>query len=106
MRNELSSYKQLPLNFFQIRGLKFRDEVRPRFGVMYRARILMKDAYSFHTSQESLQKPMTPCTPRIRIFGRMGWISARYRLIPVLIGGNASHEFRVLARGEDDIVFL
>ncbi len=55
IRNELSSYKQLPLNFYQIQT-KFRDEVRPRFGVMRSREFLMKDAYSFHTSQESLQE--------------------------------------------------
>lgn len=54
IRNELSSYKQLPLNFYQIQT-KFRDEVRPRFGVMRSREFLMKDAYSFHTSQESLR---------------------------------------------------
>lgn len=84
VRNELSSYKQLPLNFFQIQT-KFRDEVRPRFGVMRSREFLMKDAYSFHTSQESLQEPMTPCTPRIAVSSAVwGWISARYRPIPVL----------------------
>ncbi|PMC12056.1 proline--tRNA ligase, partial [Klebsiella aerogenes] len=55
IRNELNSYKQLPLNFYQIQT-KFRDEVRPRFGVMRSREFLMKDAYSFHTSQESLQE--------------------------------------------------
>ena len=57
IRNELSSYKQLPLNFYQIQT-KFRDEVRPRFGVMRSREFLMKDAYSFHTSQESLQETL------------------------------------------------
>ena len=60
IRNELSSYKQLPLNFYQIQT-KFRDEVRPRFGVMRSREFLMKDAYSFHTSQESLQEPTMQC---------------------------------------------
>ncbi|WP_185232281.1 proline--tRNA ligase [Teredinibacter franksiae] len=106
IRNELRSYKQLPANFYQIQT-KFRDEVRPRFGVMRAREFLMKDAYSFHTSQESLQQTydqmhQTYCN----IFDRIG---LEYR--PVLadtgsIGGSASHEFHVLAdSGEDDIAF-
>ncbi|WP_028876358.1 proline--tRNA ligase [Teredinibacter turnerae] len=106
IRNEVKSYKQLPLNFYQIQT-KFRDEVRPRFGVMRAREFLMKDAYSFHISQESLQETYdvmhrTYCN----IFDRIG---LQYR--PVLadtgsIGGSASHEFHVLAdSGEDDIAF-
>lgn len=106
VRNEVKSYKQLPLNFYQIQT-KFRDEVRPRFGVMRAREFLMKDAYSFHVSQESLQETYdvmhrTYCN----IFDRIG---LQYR--PVLadtgsIGGSASHEFHVLAdSGEDDIAF-
>lgn len=84
IRNELNSYKQLPLNFYQIQT-KFRDEVRPRFGVMRSREFLMKDAYSFHTSQESLQKPTTRCMPlTAKSSAVWGWISARYRLTPVL----------------------
>ncbi|AHG19185.1 proline--tRNA ligase [Chania multitudinisentens RB-25] len=106
IRNEISSYKQLPLNFFQIQT-KFRDEVRPRFGVMRSREFLMKDAYSFHTTQESLQATYDAMyTAYSKIFSRMG---LDFR--PVLadtgsIGGSASHEFQVLASsGEDDIVF-
>jgi prolyl-tRNA synthetase len=106
IRNEISSYKQLPANFYQIQT-KFRDEVRPRFGVMRAREFTMKDAYSFHISQESLQETydvmhQTYCN----IFDRIGF---DYR--PVLadngsIGGSGSHEFHVLAEsGEDDIAF-
>ena len=106
VRNEINSYKQLPINFYQIQT-KFRDEVRPRFGVMRAREFTMKDAYSFHSSQECLQRTydcmhQTYCN----IFDRIG---LDYR--PVLadtgsIGGSASHEFHVLAdSGEDDIAF-
>jgi prolyl-tRNA synthetase len=106
IRNELNSYKQLPANFYQIQT-KFRDEIRPRFGVMRSREFIMKDAYSFHASQESLQQTYeimhrTYCS----IFTRIG---LDYR--PVLadtgsIGGAFSHEFHVLAdSGEDDIAF-
>ena len=105
-RKELKSYKELPVNFYQIQT-KFRDEVRPRFGVMRSREFIMKDAYSFHLTQESLQDTYdimfkTYC----RIFDRLGM---DYR--PVLadtgsIGGSASHEFHVLAdSGEDAIAF-
>lgn len=106
MRNELSSYKQLPLNFFQIQT-KFRDEVRPRFGVMRSREFLMKDAYSFHTSQESLQETYDAMYAAYsRIFSRMGLDFRAVQADTGSIGGNASHEFRVLAQsGEDDIVF-
>ncbi|VUD51321.1 Proline--tRNA ligase [Thalassocella blandensis] len=106
IRNEISSYKQLPANFYQIQT-KFRDEVRPRFGVMRSREFIMKDAYSFHLTQDSLQQTydvmhQTYCN----IFDRIG---LGYR--PVLadtgsIGGSGSHEFHVLAEsGEDDIAF-
>ena len=104
--NELSSYKQLPLNVFQIQT-KFRDEIRPRFGVMRGREFLMKDAYSFHLEDECLEKTYqimfdTYC----RIFERL---ELNFR--PVIadtgsIGGEKSHEFHVLAdSGEDDIAF-
>ncbi|GKX56828.1 proline--tRNA ligase [Leminorella grimontii] len=106
VRNEISSYKQLPLNFYQIQT-KFRDEVRPRFGVMRSREFIMKDAYSFHTTQESLQVTYDKMYDAYsKIFTRMG---LDFR--PVLadtgsIGGSSSHEFQVLASsGEDDIVF-
>ncbi|MCV6614675.1 MAG: proline--tRNA ligase [Cellvibrionaceae bacterium] len=106
IRNEISSYKQLPANFYQIQT-KFRDEIRPRFGVMRSREFVMKDAYSFHVNAESLQQTYdlmhsTYCN----IFDRIG---LDYR--PVLadtgsIGGAHSHEFHVLAAsGEDDIAF-
>ncbi|MCL6379952.1 proline--tRNA ligase [Pectobacterium brasiliense] len=106
IRNEVSSYKQLPLNFFQIQT-KFRDEVRPRFGVMRSREFLMKDAYSFHTSQESLQVTYDAMYAAYsRIFSRMDLDFRAVQADTGSIGGNASHEFQVLATsGEDDIVF-
>ncbi|MTD27266.1 proline--tRNA ligase [Erwinia sorbitola] len=106
IRNELSSYKQLPLNLFQIQT-KFRDEVRPRFGVMRSREFIMKDAYSFHTSQESLQETYDAMYRAYsQIFSRMG---LNFRAVDAdtgSIGGSASHEFQVLAQsGEDDVVF-
>lgn len=104
--NELSSYKQLPLSLFQIQT-KFRDEIRPRFGVMRGREFLMKDAYSFHLEQDCLEKTyQVMFDAYCRIFDRLG---LSYR--PVMadsgaIGGDASHEFHVLAdSGEDDIAF-
>ena len=104
--NELSSYKQLPLSLFQIQT-KFRDEIRPRFGVMRGREFLMKDAYSFHLDHSCLEKTyQVMFDAYCRIFERLG---LNYR--PVLadtgsIGGDASHEFHVLAdSGEDDIAF-
>ncbi|WP_411991051.1 proline--tRNA ligase [Agarivorans sp. DSG3-1] len=106
VRKEVNSYKQLPLNLYQIQT-KFRDEVRPRFGVMRSREFLMKDAYSFHLSPECLQKTYDEMyAGYCRIFERLG---LEYR--PVLadtgsIGGSVSHEFHVLAEsGEDAIVF-
>jgi len=106
IRREIKSYKQLPGNFYQIQT-KFRDEIRPRFGVMRSREFVMKDGYSFHINQESLVDTYnvyydTYC----RIFDRLG---LDYR--PVIadngsIGGTGSHEFHVLAdSGEDDIAF-
>ncbi len=106
IRNELRSYKQLPANFYQIQT-KFRDERRPRFGVMRAREFLMKDAYSFHLNAESLQQTYEVMhATYTRIFTRLG---LEFR--PVLadtgaIGGSASHEFHVLAdSGEDAIAF-
>ena len=106
IRNELSSYKQLPLNFYQIQT-KFRDEVRPRFGVMRSREFLMKDAYSFHTSQESLQETYDAMYAAYsKIFSRMGLDFRAVQADTGSIGGSASHEFQVLAQsGEDDVVF-
>jgi len=104
--NEINSYKQLPLSLFQIQT-KFRDEIRPRFGVMRGREFLMKDAYSFHLDAECLNKTyQIMFDAYCRIFDRLG---LDYR--PVIadtgsIGGEASHEFHVLAdSGEDDIAF-
>ena len=106
IRNELSSYKQLPLNFYQIQT-KFRDEVRPRFGVMRSREFLMKDAYSFHTSQESLQLTYDAMYAAYsKIFSRMDLDFRAVQADTGSIGGNASHEFQVLAQsGEDDVIF-
>jgi prolyl-tRNA synthetase len=105
-RNQLSSYKQLPVNLYQIQT-KFRDETRPRFGVMRAREFIMKDAYSFHASEESLQQTYDVMhAAYCNIFNRLG---LNFR--PVLadtgsIGGAKSHEFHVLAdSGEDDIAF-
>ena len=105
-RNELRSYKQLPANFYQIQT-KFRDEIRPRFGVMRSREFLMKDAYSFHIDQDSLSETYeTMHKTYCNIFDRIG---LNYRPVHAdtgSIGGNASHEFHVLAdSGEDDIAF-
>ncbi|MDE1462368.1 proline--tRNA ligase [Spartinivicinus poritis] len=105
-RNELNSYKQLPMNFYQIQT-KFRDEIRPRFGVMRAREFLMKDAYSFHISSESLQATYQVMHDTYsRIFDRLG---LDYRAVLAdtgSIGGSASHEFHVLAKsGEDAIAF-
>jgi prolyl-tRNA synthetase len=104
--NEVSSYKQLPLSVFQIQT-KFRDEIRPRFGVMRGREFLMKDAYSFHLDDECLEKTyQIMFDAYCRIFERL---ELNFR--PVLadtgsIGGEKSHEFHVLAdSGEDDIAF-
>ncbi|MGK2960501.1 MAG: proline--tRNA ligase [Candidatus Malihini olakiniferum] len=106
IRNELSSYKQLPLNLFQIQT-KCRDEVRPRFGVIRSREFIMKDAYSFHTSQESLQVTYDAMYDAYnRIFSRMRLNFRAVQADTGSIGGSASHEFQVLAQsGEDDIVF-
>ncbi|OCG32817.1 proline--tRNA ligase [Gilliamella sp. Fer2-1] len=106
LRNEVSSYKQLPLNVYQIQT-KFRDEVRPRFGVMRSREFIMKDAYSFHTSQESLQETYDDMYKAYNaIFTRAGLNFRAVRADTGSIGGNWSHEFQVLAdSGEDDIVF-
>jgi prolyl-tRNA synthetase len=106
VRNELKSYKQVPVNYYQIQS-KFRDEVRPRFGVMRAREFLMKDAYSFHLDKASLDETYEAMfTAYSRIFQRLG---LEFR--PVLadtgaIGGSLSHEFHVLAdSGEDAIAF-
>ncbi len=106
VRKELKSYKELPINYYQIQT-KFRDEVRPRFGVMRAREFLMKDAYSFHLSQQSLQQTYDSMyTTYCRIFERL---ELDYRAVNAdtgSIGGSASNEFHVLAdSGEDAIAF-
>jgi prolyl-tRNA synthetase len=106
IRNELKSYKQLPTSFYQIQT-KFRDEVRPRFGVMRSREFIMKDAYSFHDSQESLQQTYDVMYDTYsRIFSRLGLDFRPVIADTGSIGGSGSHEFHVLAdSGEDDIAF-
>ena len=106
VRSEIKSYKQLPINLYQIQT-KVRDEIRPRFGIMRSREFLMKDAYSFHIDQSSLEQTYaTMHQAYSTIFTRLG---LEFR--PVIadtgsIGGSASHEFHVLANsGEDDIAF-
>jgi prolyl-tRNA synthetase len=105
-RRELKSYRQLPVNFYQIQT-KFRDEIRPRFGVMRAREFIMKDAYSFHADQASLAEGYRKMYDAYSaIFTRLG---LRYRAVHAdtgAIGGSASQEFHVLAEsGEDAIVF-
>ena len=105
-RNDLNSYKQLPMNLYQIQT-KFRDERRPRFGVMRGREFLMKDAYSFHATEQCLKDEFqnmhnTYC----RIFDRLGLDYRAVQADSGAIGGSGSQEFHVLAEsGEDDIVF-
>jgi prolyl-tRNA synthetase len=104
-RRELRSYKQLPVNFYQIQ-FKFRDEIRPRFGVMRAREFIMKDAYSFHTDEASLAEGYRLMYDAYsRIFSRMG---LKFRAVQAdggSIGGDTSQEFHVLAdSGEDAIV--
>ena len=106
VRNEIRSYKQLPITFYQIQT-KFRDEIRPRFGVMRAREFLMKDAYSFHIDHASLDQTYWEMYEVYsRIFTRTG---LRFRSVEAdsgAIGGHKSHEFHVLAEsGEDEIAF-
>src|SRR4029077_20050771 len=105
-RRELKSYRQLPVNFYQIQT-KFRDEVRPRFGVMRAREFIMKDAYSFHIDQPSLQEGYRAMYDTYtRIFTRTGLKFRAVRADSGAIGGDVSQEFHVLASsGEDAIVF-
>lgn len=106
VRQEIRSYKQLPITFYQIQT-KFRDEIRPRFGVMRAREFLMKDAYSFHLDQDSLQQTYDDMFKAYsRIFERIGLNFRPVQADTGSIGGNASHEFHVLASsGEDAIAF-
>jgi prolyl-tRNA synthetase len=105
-RRELKSYRQLPVNFYQIQT-KFRDEIRPRFGVMRAREFTMKDAYSFHIDADSLEQGYQAMhVAYTRIFSRMKLRFRAVRADTGSIGGNASQEFHVLAdSGEDAIVF-
>ncbi|WP_447586810.1 proline--tRNA ligase [Pseudoxanthomonas mexicana] len=105
-RQELSSYKQLPVNFYQIQT-KFRDEIRPRFGVMRAREFIMKDAYSFHISDEDLVREYRNMhAAYTRIFTRLGLEFRAVQADSGAIGGDASQEFHVLAEsGEDAIAF-
>lgn len=106
VRNEISSYKQLPLNLYQVQT-KFRDEVRPRFGIMRGREFTMKDAYSFHLEDSCLEETYQKMYDAYcNIFSRMGLDFRAVIADSGSIGGNHSHEFHVLAEsGEDDIVF-
>ena len=105
-RRELRSYRDLPVNFYQIQT-KFRDETRPRFGVMRSREFLMKDAYSFHGEEDSLQQTYQAMHDAYcRIFQRLGLEFRAVEAHTGAIGGKASHEFHVLAEsGEDAIAF-
>ena len=106
VRQEVRSYKQLPITFYQIQT-KFRDEIRPRFGLMRAREFLMKDAYSFHLDTDSLQQTYDDMFAAYsRIFERMGLDFRPVQADTGSIGGDASHEFHVLASsGEDAIAF-
>ncbi len=104
VRNELKTYRQMPVNFYQIQT-KFRDEIRPRFGVMRAREFLMKDAYSFHLDQPSLDLEYENMgTTYNTIFTRLGLDFRKVRADSGEIGGSLSHEYHVLAdSGEDEI---
>lgn len=106
VRREINSYKQLPLNLYQIQT-KFRDEIRPRFGVMRAREFLMKDAYSFHTSFESLEKTYAQMHQSYsNIFTRLGLKFRAVKADSGAIGGDGSQEFHVLAdSGEDALAY-
>ena len=106
VRREIKSYRQLPINFYQIQT-KFRDEIRPRFGVMRAREFVMKDAYSFHADRASLEATYQAMYDAYsRIFERLGLKFRAVAADPGAIGGTGSHEFHVLAdSGEDAIAF-
>jgi prolyl-tRNA synthetase len=105
-RKEIRSYKQLPLNFYQIQT-KFRDEIRPRFGVMRAREFMMKDAYSFHTDFASLEKTyQTMYQAYSNVFTRLGLKFRAVKADTGAIGGDGSHEFQVVAdSGEDGLAY-
>jgi prolyl-tRNA synthetase len=103
-RREIKSYRQLPVNFYQIQ-MKFRDEIRPRFGVMRAREFLMKDAYSFHASRDSLAATyQTMYDAYTRVFSRLGLTFRAVAADTGAIGGSASHEFHVLADSGEDLI--
>jgi len=106
VRREVKSYRQLPINLYQVQT-KFRDEIRPRFGVMRAREFLMKDAYSFHSSRECLEKTYAVMhATYTRIFERLGLHFRAVAADTGAIGGSGSHEFHVLAdSGEDAIAW-
>lgn len=104
VRNEVKSYKQLPLNLYQIQT-KFRDEVRPRFGVMRSREFIMKDAYSFHLDKDSLQDTYNDMYRAYsNVFSRMGLDFRAVLADTGSIGGSGSHEFHVLAESGEDLI--
>ncbi len=103
-RREIKSYRQLPVNFYQIQ-MKFRDEIRPRFGVMRAREFLMKDAYSFHASRDSLIATYeTMYDAYTRVFTRLGLTFRAVAADTGAIGGSGSHEFHVLADSGEDLI--
>jgi prolyl-tRNA synthetase len=106
IRRELKSYRQLPANFYQIQ-MKFRDEIRPRFGVMRAREFLMKDAYSFHIDDASLKETYQAMHDTYsRIFTRVGLEFRPVAADTGAIGGSASHEFHVLADSGEDAIAI
>ncbi len=104
VRRELRSYKQLPMNLYQIQA-KFRDEVRPRFGLMRGREFIMKDAYSFHADDESLAREyQNMFDTYTRIFTRLGLKFRAVQADTGAIGGRRSHEFHVLAESGEDVI--
>ena len=103
-RREIKSYRQLPVSFYQIQ-MKFRDEIRPRFGVMRAREFLMKDAYSFHASRDSLiDTYQTMYAAYTRVFTRLGLTFRAVAADTGAIGGSGSHEFHVLADSGEDLI--
>lgn len=104
VRNEINSYRQLPINLYQIQS-KFRDEIRPRFGVMRGREFIMKDGYSFHIDKASLNDTYKDMYDAYhRIFDRMGLDFRAVQADTGSIGGSSSHEFQVLANSGEDLI--
>jgi len=104
VRRELRSYKQLPMNLYQIQA-KFRDEVRPRFGLMRGREFIMKDAYSFHADEDELAREyQNMFDTYTRIFTRLGLKFRAVQADTGAIGGRRSHEFHVLAESGEDVI--